>query len=676
MVSRANQNSYAKMLSTASTLVSSYDGTDATFTIKVLTDKDISSMINGNFIALQAVPSDVTLNFQNTGAYSETNELVTLSNPDAATNPYESVHMTGIYFDKPATVNTTSITTGETGISAGAWTRGSQSASPPVSNLNFTTDDLNATPVVFGTTDQLPGYRLQGDRGVNVVANRCFVTNPYVAEGTPGAGTLIAEQSGNSITFANPILAPPAAGTNRGTAFANCSTNIIDFVAPLGGVLTLSVVNGGSRFVLGEPYGTTTDPAGGAGLVLTPTELAGFSDIIVTVRAVFVGSGYSVGDTITITNPNPAGLDAQFTVTGVSSGESYQGDLSGVYMTPRSGTQPYIPGDGVAVFDNYAPSGVAPFRHGGASNGCLRADLRQKGGHPWDPEIAIGGYQIFFGNRYRPFTIIQQIEGVTDITYTKEANDNIYFTFNGPAPPHAARVVGLPSLVPLVTNFTIGNRDGEAPGQTIEILNNTPEERNMGTIGVGTLTYGLNADEQWRFQIQKSSAFMENVRGPLLINFSHLDRSRKIIELGDNPIQIHDLSVGENTAANADRLHKVIWGTRAEVSPDEDKSAILRIIPTLGSTASPLRMITTRPRNPVTGIPITNYRENSYVNFLSSVNEIFERTADGTVVQGYGDTLLLGAAGGSTKMPSINVQVQWVGHWQRIFFTPIDVELV
>ena len=139
-------------------------------------------MLNGNFIALQAVPSDVTLNFQNTGAYSEKNELVTL-NPSGQLRPYESVHMTGIYFDKPATVNTTSITTGETGISAGAWTRGSQSASPPVSNLDFTTDDLNARPVVAGT-DQLPGYRLQGDRGVNVVANRCFVTNPYVAEGT------------------------------------------------------------------------------------------------------------------------------------------------------------------------------------------------------------------------------------------------------------------------------------------------------------------------------------------------------------------------------------------------------------------------------------------------------------------------------------------------------------
>ena len=169
---------------------------------------------------------------------------------------------------------------------------------------------------------------------------------------------------------------------------------------------------------------------------------------------------------------------------------------------------------------------------------------------------------------------------------------------------------------------------------------------------------------------------MEDVTGPLLINFSHPDRSRKIIELGDNPIQIHDLSFGENTAANADRLHKVIWGTRAEVSPDEDKSAILRIIPTLGSTASPLRMITTRPLNPVTGIPITNYRENSYVNFLPTVNQIFERTVDGTVVQGYGQELLLGAAGGSTKMPSIDVLVQWVGHWQRIFFTPIDVELV
>ena len=583
--------------------------------------------------------------------------------------------MTGIYFDKPATVNTTSITTGQTGISAGGWTRGSQSASPPVSNLNFTTDDLNARPVVDGTDDQLPGYRLQGDRGINVVANRCFVTNPYVAEGTPGAGTLIAEQSGNSIRFANPIPAP--AGTNRGTAFANCSTNIIDFVAPLGGVLTLSVVNGGSRFVVGQFYETTTSGAG-TGLVLTPTELAGFSDIIVTVRAVFVGSGYSVGDTITITNPNPAGLNAQFTVTGVSSGESYQGDLSGVYMTPRSGTQPVIPGDGGTVFDDYAMANAAPFRHGGASNGCLRADLRQKGGHPWEPEIAIGGYQIVFGNRYRPFTIIQQIEGVSAITYHKDvgADDNIYFTFNGPAPPDAARVVGLPSLVPLVTNFTIGNLVELAPPGTIEILNNTQDERNMGTIGVGTLTYGLNADEQWRFQIQKSSTSMTNVSGPLLINFSHPDRSRKIIELGDNPIQIHDLSVGENTAANADRLHKVIWGTRAEVSPDEDKSAILRIIPTLGSTASPLRMITTRPLNPVTGIPITNYRENSYVNFLSSVRSIFERTADGTVVQGYGDSLLLGAAGGSTKMPSINVQVQWVGHWQRIFFTPIDVELV
>ncbi len=659
------------MLSTASTLVSSYDGTDASSTIKVLTDKDISSMLNGNFIALQAVPSDVTLNFQNTGAYSETNQLVTLSNPiPAVANPYESVHMTGIYFDKPATVNTTSITTGETGISAGAWTRGSQSASPPVSNLNFTTDDLNARPVVVGT-DQLPGYRLQGDRGVNVVANRCFVTNPYVGEGTLGAGTLIAEQSGNSITFGNPL----PAGTNRGTAFANCSTNIIDFVAPLGGVLTLSVVNGGSRFNLGQFYGTTTNGAG-TGLVLTPTELAGFSDIIVTVRAVFVGSGYSVGDTITITNPNPAGLDAQFTVTGVSSGESYPGDLSGVYMTPRSGTQPFIPGDGAPVFDDYTTVPGAPFRHGGASNGCLRADLRQKGGHPWDPEIAIGGYRIVFGNRYRPFTIIQQIEDVTNIVYHKDADDNIYFTFNGPAPPYAARAVGLPSSVPLVTNFTIGNRNPNIAGQTIEILNNNADERNMGTIGVGTLTYGLNADEQWRFQIQKSSTSMTNVAGPLLINFSHLDRSRKIIELGDNPIQIHDLSFGENTAANADRLHKVIWGTRAEVSPDVDKSAILRIIPTLGSTASPLRMITTRPLNPVTGIPITNYRENSYVNFLSDVNQIFERTADGTVIQGYGDSLLLGAAGGSTKMPSIDVLVQWVGHWQRIFFTPIDVELV
>ena len=63
------------MLSTATTLVSSYDGTDATSTIKVLTDKDISSMLNGNFIALQAVPSDVTLNFQNTGAYSEKTSL-------------------------------------------------------------------------------------------------------------------------------------------------------------------------------------------------------------------------------------------------------------------------------------------------------------------------------------------------------------------------------------------------------------------------------------------------------------------------------------------------------------------------------------------------------------------------------------------------------------------------
>lgn len=670
MVSRADQNSYAKMLSTATTLVSSYDGTDATSTIKVLTDKDISSMLNGNFIALQAVPSDVTLNFQNTGAYSEKNELVTL-NPSGQLRPYESVHMTGIYFDKPATVNTTSITTGETGISAGAWTRGSQSASPPVSNLDFTTDDLNARPVVAGTDEQLPGYRLQGDRGVNVVANRCFVTNPYVAEGTPDAGTLIAEQAGNSIRFGNPLPASPA-GTDRGTAFANCSTNIIDFVAPLGGVLTLSVVNGGSRFNLGQPYGTTTNGAG-TGLVLTPTELAGLSDIIVTVRAVFVGSGYSVGDNITITNPNPAGNNAQFTVTGVSSGESYQGDLSGVYMTPRSGTQPFIPTDGVPAFDDYATAPVAPFRHGGASNGCLRADLRQKGGHPWVPEIAIGGYRIVFGNRYRPFTIIQQIAGVREITYTKVDDDNIYFTFIGPAPPYAARAVGLPSRVPLVTNFAIGNRDGSAPGQTIEILNNTPEERNMGTIGVGTLTY---ADGLWRFQIQKSSASMTNVTGPLLINFSHPDRSRKIIELGDNPIQIHDLSFGENTAANADRLHKVIWGTRAEVSPDEDKSAILRIIPTLGSTASPLRMITTRPLNPVTGIPITNYRENSYVNFLSTVNQIFERTVDGTVVQGYGQELLLGAAGGSTKMPSIDVLVQWVGHWQRIFFTPIDVELV
>ena len=63
------------MLSTATTLVSSYDGTDATSTIKVLTDKDISSMLNGNFIALQAVPSDVRSTFRILGPTAKKTSL-------------------------------------------------------------------------------------------------------------------------------------------------------------------------------------------------------------------------------------------------------------------------------------------------------------------------------------------------------------------------------------------------------------------------------------------------------------------------------------------------------------------------------------------------------------------------------------------------------------------------
>ena len=78
MESTTKQNSYAKLLSQADTVVTRYDGTDATQTIYTLTDADLSSMLNGNFMVVQALPSSSSLqsgNYVNERAYfGDTNQ--------------------------------------------------------------------------------------------------------------------------------------------------------------------------------------------------------------------------------------------------------------------------------------------------------------------------------------------------------------------------------------------------------------------------------------------------------------------------------------------------------------------------------------------------------------------------------------------------------------------------
>jgi len=677
MESTTKQNSYAKLLSQADTVVTSYDGTDATQTIYTLTDADLSSMLNGNFMVVQALPSSSSLqsgNYVNDRAYFGDTNQPQPDNPHNLADPYPGVRMAGIYFESPAQANTISVEEGESGVAAGGWRRGRLAASPPVSDMNFTVsastyESLNTSPTL--SDGRTPGYRLQG-YGMNVPAQRCFVTNPFGTQ----SSNVIARHEHSAIQMTVNESNVQATST-FGLPFASAHTNILDITAPNAGVLSFIITAGGNNFNVGQLCETTT-AGGGTGLRFIIVEVSRFNSELVRAVPINVGSGYAVGDLVVITNPGPVGDDATIRITSVSTlGASYSGDLSGVHIHPTfRGRQPQL-FTGGNILDGYAPGGALE-QTGGASNGLIYADFRNSNGR-WEPDIPVGGYTIVFGNRYRPFTILTNVAGVSDIQYTKSAGvpATSAFTFQGPPPGVQAQLAGLPYAGdggPF--NFCLGNPAGDGQLGPI-LLNNAPGERNMGTIGTGSLSYS-EATQRYTFTVDKPMGGPEldpnAVRGPLLIDFGRYNRNRFILQLGDEPIQNHSLSVGDFSMGNADRLHKVIWGTRAQDSPREDKSAILSIVPTPGATLSPLTLICTSPIDPVTGRPISQFSQNSYVNILPSMTQIFEIDADGNYVAGYGNSLLLAGAGSNTELPSIKILVQWIGYWGKIFFSPIDLE--
>jgi hypothetical protein len=673
MESTTKQNSYARLLSQADTVVTSYDGTDATQTIYTLADADFSSMLNGNFMVVQALPSSSLQsgNYVNEGAYFGDTNQPQPDNPDALDNPYPGVRMAGIYFDSPAQANTTSISEGESGVAAGGWRRGRLAASPPVSDMDFTVpgntnESLNDSPV--DSQGRTPGYRLQG-YGMNVPAQRCFVTNPFGTQ----SSNVIARHEHSAIQMTVNDSNDPATST-FGLPFASANTNILDITAPNAGVLSFIITAGGNNWNVGQICETTT-AGGGTGLRFKVVEVSRFNSELVSAVPINVGSDYAVGDLVDITHPVPGpGDDATIRITSVSTlGASYGGDLSGVHIHPTSrGRQPQLVVGGSNTLDGY----VFQPETGGASNGLIFADFRNSNGR-WEPDIPVGGYTIVFGNRYRPFTILTNVEGVSNIQYIRSVDGGAYtsaFTFEGPPPGLQAQLVGLPySGDGGPFNFCLGNPVGFGP----TLLNNNDGERNMGTIGTGSLSYS-EANQLYTFTVNKpmneTELTYESIRGPLLIDFGRYNRNRFILHLGDEPIQNHSLSVGDFSMGNADRLHKVIWGTRAQDSPREDKSAILSIVPTPGATLSPLTLICTSPIDPITGRPIPQYSENSYVNILPSMTQIFEIDSDGNYVAGYGNSLLLAGAGSNTELPSIKILVQWIGFWGKIFFTPVDLE--